>query len=162
MSIDWTEILGRLAAYPPRVQRLQPPCLPERILALEAELGNMPTPLVQMLGHFNGAELFFKGMPFITLFGVSMVPPLPPLKWAPDWYVDKFTPAWRNAGKGRQRDWVIGIKNYGALAVMGSDASVSEWDTSAKRWSIQRFSFEDWFDDVLREGETVLRELGGT
>ena len=103
------------------MHRLRPPCPPERIRAVQDALGALPAVLTEMLGYFNGAELFFIGMPFITVFGISEIPPLSPLQWAPDWYVDKFTPAWRKASVGRDKDWVIAMKNYGALAVLEND-----------------------------------------
>ena len=97
MKADWNHILSKLRAYPPGIRRLVPPCSDERLEIAQAELGRMPGDLTDMLRLFNGAELFCRNGLLVTIFGVSAIPPLPPLEWAPDWYVDIFTVAWRSS-----------------------------------------------------------------
>jgi len=56
----------------------------------------MPAVLVEMLNNFNGARLFLRHVPLISIFGVSLIPPLSPMQWAEDWHIDKYTPSWRS------------------------------------------------------------------
>lgn len=42
MTIDWVNVLDRLRACPPRVNRLLPRCPEARIVAVEADLGKIP------------------------------------------------------------------------------------------------------------------------
>jgi hypothetical protein len=118
----------------------------------------MPNALIEMLKLFNGAELFVKSGPMVTIFCISANPPLPPFEWAEDWYVDKFTPAWRSAEQGGQTDWAIAMMNYGGLIILGQDGTVREWDTSQRTWEPKTWKFGEWVDDVLRNGESYMQE----
>ena len=118
----------------------------------------MPIALVEMLKLFNGAELFVKTGPMVTIFGISANPPLPPLEWAADWYIEKFTPAWRSFGQGNQTDWAIAMMNYGGLIILNKNGTTREWDTSQGMWGSKTWEFGDWVDDVLRNGEVYMRE----
>ena len=118
MRVNWANILERLQAYPPCVNRVLSPCPEGRIGDVQAELGKFPEDLADMLKYFNGAELFTCTGPLVSIFMVSTLPPLPPLEWAPDWCIDKYTPKWRSSGADRERDWAIGMMNYGGLIVV--------------------------------------------
>jgi len=109
-----------------------------------------------MLKTFNGAELFNNCGPLVTIFGISQIPPLPPLEWAPDWYVDKFTPAWREFS-GNRDEWAIAMMNYGGLIVLSRDGSVREWDTSERCFSPWTLTVEAWINQILREGEEFMK-----
>src|ERR1700687_2139736 len=113
MIFDWNSLLARLRSYPPNIHRLLPPCPRERIATVESEQGQLPKALKEMLKRMNGGELFIRAGPMLSVFGISIVPPLPPTEWAPDWWIDKFTPTWRQAGLGGQDDWVIAMMNFG-------------------------------------------------
>jgi len=158
MNPDWQNLLRMTEAYPSDIHRMLPPCPNDRREEVEATLGKMPAALVDMLNQFNGAELFQLQLPLVTIFGVSAIPPLPPLEWAPDWYIDKFTPAWRSADKGRERDWVIAIMNYGGLIILDQNETVREWDTAQAKWEDKTWDFSGWIEDILAEGELYMRE----
>ncbi len=40
------------------------------------------------------------------------------MEWGADWYIDKFTPKWRESGPNRSGDWAIGMTNYGGLLLL--------------------------------------------
>jgi hypothetical protein len=121
-------------------------------------LGEIPPVLVEMLNQFNGARLFIRNGPLVSIFGISLIPPLPSMEWAPDWQIDKFTPAWRSADKGREREWVIGMMNYGELIIFDQSETVREWDTAQGIWGPKVWNFAGWIDDILAEGELYMRE----
>jgi hypothetical protein len=100
MALEWEDILRRLKSNPPGTNTLLPPCNEGRLREVQSELGKLPNELIDMRRHFNGANLFKKTGPLISVFGISTIPPLPPLEWADEWTIDKFTPRWR-AGGGR-------------------------------------------------------------
>jgi hypothetical protein len=114
---SWDTVQSQLRAYPIGTHRLLPPCPEPRLEAVQAELGTIPEVLVEMLRRFNGAELFEKCGALITIFGISTTPPLPPMDWAEDWYIDKFTPTWRSVFS-RPQDWTVAMWNYGVLVVL--------------------------------------------
>ncbi len=120
----------------------------------------MPHVLRDMLRHFNGAELFESGLPLLTIFGISGVSSLSALEWAPDWHIDKFTPPWRASGPDRKDDWAIGMTNYGGLILMDATGAISEWDTGEKRWLLRNVPLETWIEEIMREGETLMRDMG--
>lgn len=112
-----------------------------------------------MLGHFNGAQLFDKGPGnLVTLFGISEDPPLPPVEWAEDWWIDKFTPPWRAAGRNRQNDWTIAMMNYGVLVLLDGQGTVKQWDTSQQQWDQEPLPFDRWLQGLLCEGDAFLNE----
>lgn len=152
---DWGALLVRLQAYPPHFHRILPPCPGERIEAVEKELGKLPTTLKAMLRHFNGAKLFDASF---SLFGISLIPPLPPLEWAPEWCVDKFTRKWRAAGSGRQGDWAIAMTNYGGLILLNGNERIKEWDTSQSTWLLKDLPVGEWIEKVISEGEVIMAE----
>lgn len=156
--MNWNQFIDRLKAYPNGLHKLLPPCPKDRIDAIECELGVLPSSFAEMLVCFNGAELFGKYGPMITLFGISTIPPLPKMEWATDWYIDKFTPTWRST-QGRPNDWVIGIWNYGTLVILDSNNIVQEWDWSQRTWESTYSEISDWVERVVRDGDELLSEL---
>lgn len=158
MMFDWGAFLNRLRAYPSYFHQILPPCPSERINAVENELGKLPTVLKAMLRHFNGAKLFLSAGPSFSLFGVSTIPPLPPFEWAPNWYIDKFTPLWRTAGSNRQSDWAIAMTNYGGLILLDGDGAIKEWDTGQSTWLSKSLPFGEWMEKVISEGEIIMAE----
>lgn len=154
-------LLARLRQDPPHYHRFLAPCPTGRLTAVEQELGKLPPVLGNILRQFNGAELFVKAGPALTLFGISTIPPLSPLEWAQDWYIDKFTPAWRAAGTNRQDDWAIAMTSYGVLSLLDPDGTVKEWDTNRGVWEAAKVGFAEWLEKVIREGEIILAELAG-
>ena len=158
MDEYWDYFLGRIRSYPPEVNRLLPPCAAERLEAVQRELGEMPTALVELLEQFNGAELFVVAVPLITIFGISTIPALPPLEWAPEWYIDKHTRRWRSSGSGRDTDWAIAMMNYGGLAILDKSGWIREWDTAAGDWDERHVPFEEWCDIIIREGDALLKD----
>jgi len=158
MKPDWQNILRTLDAYPYDVHRVLPPCPKDRREEVETALGSMPEPLADMLNQFNGADLFQRGLPLVTIFGLSAIPPLPPLEWAIDWYIDKFTPPWRSADEGRESDWVIAMMVYGGLIIFDQNGTVRDWDTARAIWGDKTWDFPGWIDDILAEGELYMRE----
>ncbi|HJT23204.1 MAG TPA: hypothetical protein VJ873_01410 [bacterium] len=158
MKFDWYIFLGRLRAYPPHFHRTLPPCPSHRIEGAEKELGKLPETLGEMLRCFNGAKLFDAGLPFVRLFGISTMPPLPPLEWAPEWYIDRFTPIWRAAGSGRENDWAIAMTNYGGLVLLDAGGAVKEWDMGESKWLIKDLPFGNWVEKIMSEGEVMMAE----
>jgi hypothetical protein len=130
-----------------------------RIAVAEKQFGTMPAIAREMLQHFNGAELFVASGPMLTLFGLTTVPPLPPLEWGEDWYIDKLTPAWRASGLNRDRDWAVAMMNYGGLILFNESRGISEWDTGESRWLLENMAFGDWIEKVIADGETMMAEL---
>jgi hypothetical protein len=157
IRIDWQAFLDRLAAHQRGTHHLLPPCPEERTQALEKELGRLPGGLVAMLRHFNGADLFVKTGPLASLFGVSLIPPLPPSAWAPDWYIDVFVRKWRAAGRNKDL-WPIGMMNYGVLVLIDANCVTREWDVGRAAWSERRLDLAAWLEALLDEGETYLAE----
>ncbi len=155
MNPHWLKVINRLQTYPQDTHRLLPPCSRERLQAVETVLGKLTEALQDMLMHFNGAELFTRDGPLATLFGISTIPPMPSLEWAPDWYIDKFTPEWRVLGPGRNREWVVGMTNYGGLILLNDEGTISEWDTSEFTWLLQGMPFGQWIESILDEGESL-------
>lgn len=152
---DWAGFLVRLQAYPPHFHRILQPCPVERIEAVEKELGKMPATLTAMLRQFNGAKLFDASF---SLFGISTIPPLPPLEWAPEWCIDKFTPKWRAAGSNRQEDWAVAMTNYGGVVLLDLNGTVKEWDTGESIWLSRDLAFEEWIETLITEGEAIMAE----
>jgi hypothetical protein len=95
-DVDWKAFVARIRAYPAKVHKILPPCSADRLDELERQLGAFPNVLLAMLKEFNGLKLFISGGPWMTIFGVSTVPLLPPLICGPEWYIDKFVPRWRS------------------------------------------------------------------
>ncbi len=151
--------MDRLQEYPSGYFRLLAPCPSERIEAAERRLGAMPPTLKDMLQHFNGAELFIAAVPMLTICGVTTVPPLSPLEWGENWYIDKLTPDWRTSGSNRDNDWAIGIMNYGGLILFNESHGIGEWDTSESRWLFESMVLDDWVEKVIADGETMMAEL---
>lgn len=160
MNVDWVDFLGRLRTrYPVEVHRILPPCDASRIQAVEAELGMLPKQLREMLRHFNGAELFVKTVPLVSILGISTILPVPPLEWAPEWYIDRLTPKWRASGQSHN-DWPIAIMNYGVFIVLDSEGVTKEWDTGQRRWGRRKLTLAERMADLLREGDVYLSEQG--
>jgi hypothetical protein len=157
MSINWTDFLCRLKEYPKGTHRILPPCTEDRIQAIQAEFGPMPNELLSMLAHFNGAKLFKKTLPLISIFGISSLPPLSPLAWSPQWHIDKYTQEWRSTGRDR-REWAIAINNYGVLSLLESNNMVKEWDTGRAAWTGEILNFTEWLAVLFEEGDKYLAE----
>jgi len=156
MNPDWDNVIRRLRSYPKKVHRLLPPCPEDRLEAVQTQLGKMPAGLVEMLEHFNGAELFERCGPMLTVFGISTIPPLPALEWFPDWNIDKLTPSWRQASPHRENQWAIAMTNYGGLIILDKRGTIKQWDTSQSRWEENRWTFDEWVEDIFREGDAFL------
>ena len=157
MSVNWDSVLARLQSYPEHVHVTLPPCPYERIMAVEKQLGALPDSTRDMLGHFNGAELFNRTGPLVTMFGISLVPALPAFEWAPDWYIDKFTEIWRS-GRNEGDDWALAMMNYGGVVLLDATGTTKEWDSATKMWSPERKSLDEWIEDIFREGDAFLRD----
>ena len=157
MRIDWEMFLSRLEKYPVGTHRILPPCPEDRIQTVQAEYGQMPSELVSMLRHFNGAELFIKTGPLISIFRVSTIQPLPPLVWAPEWQIENFTSRWRSCGSGRN-EWAIAMMNYGGLILLDSAGNTKEWDTAERNWIGQNLTLDDRIEDLLTQGDKYLAE----
>lgn len=151
--VDWGKFMRNLKAAAPGVHNLRPPCPSDRIRDAEEHLGPMPGDLKRMLEVFNGAELFVAGMPFMTLLGLSLPSDPPDL----DWFIDRYTPAWRSFA-ARPKDFVVGIPCYGAVIVLGPDLVVREWDKGEGQWSGKVLTYPEWVQDVLTEGAAFLTE----
>jgi hypothetical protein len=93
----------------------------------------------------------------ITVFGISGIPPLPKFEWAPHWYIDKFTPAWRRASPRREKHWAIAMTNYGGLIILRDDGSIKQWDTSRGMWEKSKWTFDEWVRDIFREGDAFMK-----
>ena len=155
---DWDAFVARLRAYPAGVHQLLPPCPDDRVRAVEKELGKLPETLEEMLKRFNGANLFISAG-LLSLFRISTIPPLPPLEWAPQWCIDKFTPQWRAAGSNRQGDWAIAMTNYGGLVLLDADGTVKEWDTGESRWLSKNMPLGEWIEKMMSEGEVIMADV---
>jgi hypothetical protein len=149
--IDWDEVLRELRSFPAKSQKLRAACPMQRINEEEGRLGRLPTDLSEMLLRFNGGELFIDAIPMITLFGLSL-PGDPPTF---DWFIDRSTSAWR-AKMGCPQDWVIGMTNYGGIAILGHDLLVGEWDSAQCKWTGGRMPFQDWLQRLFVEGAEYL------
>jgi hypothetical protein len=160
MALNWEEILRRFATYPPGVQELRPPCSEEKLREVQSRLGELPSGVIDMLRHFDGANLFCTIAASITIFPASGVPPLPRFEWAEGWYIDEFTLRWRAAkGDDRENDWAIAMTNYGGVTIVRPDGRVREWDTAQRAWDPRTFdNFDLWFEMLLREGDEFLKQ----
>jgi hypothetical protein len=158
MMFDWDAFLVRLRAHSFHFHRFLPPCPGERIEAVETEFGKLPPTLAEMLKRFNGAELFIAGIPLVSFFRISTIPPLPPLEWAPEWCIDNFTAQWRSAGSNRQDDWAIAMTNYGGLILLDADGTVKEWDTGESRWLFKNVPLQEWMERMMSEGDAIMAE----
>ncbi len=157
MSTNWDHFLGRLGEYPEGTHRILPPCPNERIQAVQNQFGPMPNDLLDMLRHFNGAKLFIKTGPLVSVFGITTVPSLSPLVWAPEWHIDRFTARWRSSGHSHD-EWPIAMMNYGVLIVLGSQGMTKEWDTGQRSWGGKELGLNERITELLREGELYLSE----
>ena len=157
MQIDWDSVLTRLRSYPRGTHNILPPCDTERITVVEPLLGRLPGPLVNMLHHFNGAELFIKSGPFVTVFGISPIVPVSELEWCRDWYIDVMAPEWRAAG-GPANSLPIAVRNYGGLQILDEDSNVREWDTAIGAWSPGTLNMATWIEVILKDGDEFLNE----
>jgi hypothetical protein len=155
MMVNWDDFLRRLWSYPPGTNTILPPCPEDRIKSVEEQFGMVPKELVNMLRHFNGAKLFRRSIPLASIFGISPIPLLPPLEWAPEWTIDQYTPRWRTS-TNRLTDWPIAIMNYGGLILLSGDGTIREWDRSQGKWSPMSFTFNEWTDNLFREGDAYL------
>jgi hypothetical protein len=162
MTTNWADVMQELRAYPPGVNTIRLPCPRSRIANTELQLGKLPRELVRMLEQFNGAILFKSGAGswLVTLFGLSEDQPLPPFEWGEDWWIDKFTPLWRKAGgRSRQNEWAFAIMSYGELILLDREGMIRKWDTAQAQWDPSPpISFDEWLQEVLREGKTYLNE----
>lgn len=158
MNTDWRWLLKHLnSAYPTGVHKILPPCSLSDLAALESTCGRPPDELTEMLQFFNGAELFIKTMPLVTFFPASSVNPPALLEWAPDWYIDTFTSAWRSNGHS-QEEWPFAITNYGVLLVLDGRGITREWDSGQRTWGDKELVMQDRLEDILLEGDTYLSE----
>ena len=118
----------------------------------------MPDELLDMLRHFNGAKLFDKIGPMISVFGMTPATPLDPFWWSPDLCIDTYTPEWRRAWPGREQEWAIAMWCYGALVILDQDGMVKEWEKSTVSWGRTNLSFDAWIEGVLTEGSDFMAE----
>lgn len=156
--MNWTRFIERLETYPQNTHVFRLPVSVERLNKVQEGFELLPQPLLSMIEHFNGAKLFNFGLPMLRLFGISEDPPLDELEWAEDWYIDKFTPTWRSAEKGRESQFAIGMTSYGGVIIY-DQGLIKEWDTSELAWAPSDYELGDWLEKVLQDGDTMLREL---
>lgn len=156
--MNWRNFLSRLSAYPAEFHRILPPCPEEGIEAVQRELGPMPQVLIDMLRHFNGAELFCPSNPVVTIFGISTIPAPPAFDGAHDWYIDKYTPGGRSA-LHRPNDWVIAMTNYGGVIFLNQDGWVDEWDSSQGAWDPVTLPLDAWIEKQVHDGDVCLKEM---
>jgi hypothetical protein len=152
--VDWELFVKRLQPGFDYSHQLHPPCPAERIGQINRELGALPTEVDNMLRIFNGGEIFVNPMPSVTIFGLS----LPGDRRDFDWFIDRYTPAWRSA-KNRPQDWILAMTSYGGLLVMEQDLTVRQWDTARHAWDGLPMSYEDWLDATVRECNISVNEL---
>jgi hypothetical protein len=157
MRIDWEMFLSRLEKYPVGTHEILPACPKDRIQAIQVEYGQMPSELVSMLRHFNGAQLFNKTCHMISIFPVSTIPPLPPLRWSPAWQIENYTSRWRSCGSGRN-EWAIAMMNYGGLILLDPAGNTKEWDTAEGNWIGRNLTLYDWIEDLFTQGDKYLAE----
>ncbi len=153
----WDKISGELKSFPEGTHKFVSACPETRIADVEAEFGKMPVPLVEMVRHFNGAELFCCPHVLITLFGISPRRPVSRFKWAPDWYIDKFTRAWRKANPESEL-WAFAMSNYGGLMLASNGGRIREWDTSINDWGESFRSIKQWMEYIIDEGRIYMLE----
>lgn len=151
--MDWDDFLQKMQTFPPQVHNLRLPCHLERVKKAELLLGQIPIELSQMLERFNGGKLFINGIAFVTIFGLSMPNDSPTF----DWFIDRYTPAWRSK-IGQPMDWVIGMTNYGGVQILERDSFISEWDSSQNKWMDGRYSLSEWLEKMLADGAACLDE----
>jgi hypothetical protein len=159
MKFNWDDFLIRLQTHPSNYHKVLAPCTFQQIELVDNELGRLPTITREMLSRFNGAELFILGSASFSLFGLSTNPPLPPLEWAAEWCIDKFTPRWRAAGSNRQEDWAITMTGYVGLILLERGEFVKEWDTGENRWILKDMPFHEWIEKIISEGESIVAEV---
>ena len=159
MESKWGSIVCRLNSYPPGTNKLLPPCSEANLREVQSKFGRLPNGVIEMLRHFNGGKLFVKTAQLVSIFRLSTISSLPPMEWAEDYCIDKFTPWWRAAGEDRQNDWAIAMMNHGGLIIVDVDGRVREWDTAERMWDPHSFDdFDEWVEDTLREGDAFLKE----
>jgi len=156
MNDDWTSFEARLRAHPAGVHQFQPSAIATCLERATSRVGALPSFCEAMLSSTNGIELFINGGPFATLFGVSPETPVSTLEWAPDWYIDAFTPTWRKARNGGT-DVVTGVTCYGTLFVFRTRQTVQEWDTQAGDWCSEEGPVEEWLERLIVEGEEFMK-----
>lgn len=149
---DWERVMERLRSYSPGVNVLRDGCNADRIAQISSELGSVPPQLRELLRHFNGAELFVDAIPLVTLLGI----PLASDRGGAGRFIDHYTQSWRREYQ-RPHDWVIGIKNYGALIVLSDDGLVREWEPTSRAWGNGPWRFEEWIETLLVDGDAYLR-----
>lgn len=159
--MDWKQLKSTLQTDPRQLHRLLPPAGDRLIDQATAQLGDMPAILRGMLESFNGAQLYDYYGPSFSLFGLTPEERLNPLEWSPDWTMDAYTPRWRKAGPTRQHDWVFGISRGGELFVLHGDGTTGLWDKSEGYWEMQFGSMDELIDEIVRRGETSIKELAG-
>ena len=157
MNVDWKVFVTRVGKYPSGTHKVLPPCPEDRIQAIQAEYGRMPSELVSMLRHFNGAKLFIRTCPMVSIFRIATVPPLPPLQWSPEWQIENYTSSWRSCGSVR-KEWAIGMMNYGGLILLDSVGNIKEWDTDEGNWIGQTLTVYDWIEKLFDEENRYLEE----
>ena len=160
MTSTWAGFMQRIRSYPPGIHELRPPCSQDRIDVAEREVGKLPNTLLQRLGYFNGAHLFDagRGGHMVSLFGISEDPPLPEFEWAPEWTIDKFTPAWRAAGVHRKDDWAIAMFNDGMLILLTGGNRIKKWETALGEFAPGIMSLDEWLEELFDEGDLYLKE----
>jgi hypothetical protein len=151
LSAEWNAFWDRISSSLPGTHSVKPPAPASRLQDIQRELGEFPEELLEMLAYCNGAELFISAIPLVTLFGISPLVPVPTLQWASDWYVDRFTPAWRGHS-GCAADWAIAMTSYGALVVLRDGDGLREWDCNERRWLGPQRPIGDWLSAILHDG----------
>jgi hypothetical protein len=100
-----------------------------------------------MLTVFNGADLFYVGLPSVTIFGLS--PPGDAIEC--DWFIDRFTPRWRKSMR-RDSDFVIAITNGDEISVIGGDSIIRVWDNQSGDWIDEEYDYEQWSQKLISDG----------
>jgi len=153
MEMNWQWFVGELREYPAGIHQLRPPCDNESLERLRCALGEPPSVVRGMLETFDGAKLFNRCGPMLTIFGVSAQIDRDPLEFAPDWYIDKYTPAWRSSIGSE--GWVLGMMSYGGLVVLDNEV-VREWDIVHHEWISDELTVRAWAERILHDGNECL------
>ena len=157
MTLKWDSFISQLNEFPEGTHNFVPAGPETRIAKVEAEFGKMPSSLIEMVRHCNGAQLFCNTGPLITLFGISPRRRVSRFEWAPDWYIDKFTRVWREVNPESDL-WAFAMWNFGCLMVLSGNGRVREWDMSVRDWGQSFRSMNQWYEFVIDEGRVCMLE----
>lgn len=156
MAFDWSEVLDKLRQHPPSYHELFSAANSDEIADVEKKLGVMPADVKSVIGQTNGAELFIKGGPLLTLLPIKMNEKLARVDWSNIWCIDNYTTLWRQAGEKRNKDWVFAVTSYGGLILQERPDEISEWDTADTGWIQRHVPVSEWIEKVLADGNALM------